>query len=181
MTCQIRFSFSLALRAREKTALRRHFWICVSPACCKNRTGKSACSTKTFAPSDSAALGRAATVVRDRRHVLDVHDVQTGRGERAHGGFAPRARALHAYFDRFHPVLVARHSRGGNGGLLGRIGRALTRSLEANRSGGRPGYGASIRPADRNDRVVERGLDVRHAVRDDALLPLLLEFFLLLR
>ena len=61
-----------------------------------------------------------------------------GRSQRAHGGLASRARALHAHFDRFHAVLVARHAGGGHRGLLRGVGRALARSLEADRSGRRP-------------------------------------------
>jgi len=65
-------------------------------------------------------------------------------------------------FNRFHAVLVARHSAADAEAAALRKA-FLARALEANRSGGGPGYRASIRPADGNNRVVERGLDVRHA------------------
>src|SRR6202171_5359654 len=123
----------------------------------------------------------AEAIVRNRRHVLDVHNVQARRGQRAYGRFASGTRALHADFNRLHAVLIARHSGGRRRGLLRRVGRALARTLEADRSGRGPRYRAPIRPADGNDRVVEGGLDVRHAVWDHALLPLLLELFLALR
>src|ERR1700682_5793865 len=123
----------------------------------------------------------AEAIVRNRRPCLDVHKVQARRAQRAYARFASGTRALHADFNRLHAVLIARHSGGRRRGLLRRVGRALARTLEADRSGRGPRYRAPIRPADGNDRVVEGGLDVRHAVWDHALLPLLLELFLALR
>src|SRR3979490_1210563 len=90
-----------------------------------------------FARSDAAALRWTAAIVRNRRHVLDVHDVQARRGQRAHGRFAAGTRTLYTNFNRFQALLVARRSGGLRRGLLRRVRCSLARTLEANRSGGR--------------------------------------------
>src|SRR5258707_4917682 len=131
--------------------------------------------------SNAAALRRTAAVVRNRRDVADHHDVQAGGSQRAHGRLAPGTWTLHADFHALHPVLVARHSCGGQRGLLRGVGRTLARSLEADRTRGGPAHDAAIRVGDGNLRVVEGRGDVNHPVRNDAALALLLEFFFALR
>src|SRR5256884_205273 len=131
--------------------------------------------------SNAAALRRPATVVRNRRDVADHHDVQSSGGECAHGGFAPGAGTLHANFHALHPVLIARHAGGSQRGLLRGIRRTLARALEADRARGGPAHDAAIRVRDGNLRIVERRGDVHHAVRNNAALALLLEFFFALR
>src|ERR1700747_3373746 len=45
--------------------------------------------------SDAAAPPRPATVVRDRRHVLDPGDLEAGRGQRPDRRLPPRTGPLH--------------------------------------------------------------------------------------
>src|SRR5260221_5436962 len=127
--------------------------------------------------SDAAALRRTAAVVRNRRDVANHHNVQTRSGQSAHGGFAAGTRPLNADFNALHPVLVARSGCRRKRGLLRRVRSALARTLEPDCAGGRPAQGAAVRIRDGDLRVVERRGDVRHAVRHDALLALLLELF----
>src|SRR4051812_29555231 len=82
-------------------------------------------------PASNAALFlRAAAIWRHRRYVADDRDIEADRLNRAHGGFASGARALHAHFDFFQPV-----AHGLPAGILrnhlGGVGRALARTLEA--------------------------------------------------
>src|SRR5437016_4673368 len=56
------------------------------------------------------------------------------------------------------------------GGDERRVGRALARALPTGGSGGRPCDHVSSRVGEGHDRVVERGLHVRRAARDDTLL-----------
>src|SRR5207245_8172277 len=60
--------------------------------------------------------------------------------------------------------------RGGLGRHLRRERRRLARALEAHLAGARPGDHVAHRVGDRDDRVVERALDVRVAVSDVLLL-----------
>src|SRR5690606_32955162 len=64
-------------------------------------------------PSDAPLLRRPATVVRNRRHVDDVGELEAGIVQRTHRGLAPRARALDTDLDRLHAIV-----RGGLGGLV---------------------------------------------------------------
>src|SRR6201999_3252131 len=94
--------------------------------------------------SNAAALWRTAAVVRNRRDVADDDNVQARSGERAHGGFAAGAGTLDANLDALHAVLVARDARGGKRSLLRGIGRALTRTFEADRASRGPAHGAAV-------------------------------------
>src|SRR5688572_20195987 len=118
--------------------------------------------------SDAPLLGRSATVVRDRRHVGDARDLQAAGVQRADRGLASRARAAHADLDGPEAVLLRRDPR-----LLGRDlrgeRRALARAAEARPARGRPGEGVALAVGDRDDRVIERGVDVRDAVGNLAL------------
>ena len=60
-------------------------------------------------------------------------------------------------------------------GLRRRERRPLARSLEADAAGARPRHHVAFGVGDRHRRVVERGVDVRQPVMDDALLAALLE------
>src|ERR1700676_1417279 len=131
--------------------------------------------------SNSAALGRTAAIMWNRRDIANHHDVQAGGSQRAHRRLASGARTLHFHFHTFHPVLVARHPRGSQRSLLRGVRRALARAFEADRARGRPAHYATIRVRDGNLRVVERRRDMHVPVRNDATLALLLELFLALR
>src|SRR5207247_8415491 len=80
------------------------------------------------------------------------------------------AGALDVYVHTLEPVL-----QGAAGRLLCRhLGgerRALLRPLEADGAGAGPGDHLALRIGDRDNRVVERGLDVNHTLQD---VPLLL-------
>src|SRR5207245_4880426 len=56
-------------------------------------------------PSNPSAPRRTAAVVRDRRDVGDLVDLEPGRGERADRRLAPGARALHEHVHPLHAVL----------------------------------------------------------------------------
>src|SRR4249919_1103125 len=120
--------------------------------------------------SDSAPLGRAAAVVRDGRDVGDGADFQAGSLQRADGLLATGARTLHVDLDLAHAVLhraargaVSRQGRGIRGALAG--------ALEAGDAGGAPADDRPVEVRDRDDRVVERGLDVDVPLGDVLLLP----------
>src|SRR4029079_17054982 len=93
---------------------------------------------------------------------------------------AAGARALHADLDAAHAEGLRRIARGDRR-LCCRERSALARPLEADAAGARPGHDRPFRIGDGNDRVVERGLDVRKAVVHDALLAALLERLFLCR
>src|SRR5262245_56071389 len=87
--------------------------------------------------SDAPLLGRAAAVVRNRRHVGDAGDLQAAGVQRADCGLAPGARAAHADLDGAQAVLLRRDAR-----LLGRDlrgeRRALARAAESRAARSRP-------------------------------------------
>src|SRR4051794_9994015 len=115
--------------------------------------------------SDPPTLGRAAAVVGHRRDVLDAGDLDAGVLDRADRRLAARAGALDHDVDLADAVL---HGATGAllGGHLGGEGRALARALEPDVAGRGPGEDVAVLVADRDDRVVERALDVRHPVGD---------------
>src|ERR671920_1729433 len=119
--------------------------------------------------SDPAALLGAAAVVRLRRHVLDLPDLEARGLQGADGRLATGARALHEDVDLAHAVLL-RLARRVLGSHLRRERRGLARALEADVAGGGPADDVPGRVGDRHDRVVERALDVRGAVGDVLLL-----------
>src|SRR6478735_1662876 len=119
--------------------------------------------------SDAATLRRTAAVVRLGRHVLDRTDLEARGLQRTDRGLAARARALHEDVDLAHAVLL-RTTSGGLGGELGGEGRRLARALEADLARRRGRDDGARRVGDRDDRVVERALDVRLAVGDVLLL-----------
>src|SRR4051812_17428379 len=88
--------------------------------------------------SDPAPLGRAAAVVRNGGHVLDLTDLEAGRLQAADGGLAAGAGTLHEHVDLAHAVLhrlaggvLGSHLGGERGGLAG--------SLEPDVPGAGPG------------------------------------------
>src|SRR5262245_51485220 len=114
---------------------------------------------------DATLLGRAATVVRDRRDVGNAGDLQTTGIQRAHRGFTTGAGATDADFDVLHAVLLRRDSR-----LLSRHlrreRRRLARTAEAATTRRRPGKRVSLAVGDRDDGVVEGSVHVGDAVED---------------
>ena len=107
--------------------------------------------------------------MRHRGHVRDDADLQARSGQGADRGLAARARALHEDVDLAHAVLHG-PAGGGLGGHLRRERRRLARALEPDLSGRGPGDDGAGRVGDRDDRVVERALDVSVPVGDVLLL-----------
>src|SRR5205807_5936599 len=104
-------------------------------------------------------LGWAAPVVRDRGHVGDRADLQTGGLQRADRRRPACAGPTDEHLDRAHAVLE-RLLGGRFGGRLRGERRRLAAALEALRARGAPGDDVAVDVADRDDRVVERALDV---------------------
>src|SRR5690348_7351006 len=130
MSCQLRFSSRYSKLFASKLFFRR-----------ARRAVPLRIAVRRCEKSDAAALWRTAAVVRNRRDVADDDDVQARCGERAHGGFTAGAGTLDANLDALHAVLVARDAGGGERSLLRGVGRALTRTLEADRTGRGPAHG----------------------------------------
>src|SRR4051794_39219765 len=119
---------------------------------------------------DPATLRRAATVVGLRGDVGDRADLEARGLQRTDRRLTSGAGALDEDVDLLHTVL------GGLAGavLRGHLGgerRRLARALEAHVTGRRPADDVAGGVGDRDDRVVERALDVRVAVGDVLLLP----------
>src|SRR3954451_4498752 len=115
--------------------------------------------------SDPSPLAGAAAVVCLGGDVLDAGDLEPGGLQAADRGLAARARALDEDLDLLHALLdalaggrVGRHLGGERGRLAG--------ALEAGAAGGLPGDHVAFAVGERDDRVVERRLDVRLADRD---------------
>src|SRR5438874_1501747 len=117
---------------------------------------------------DAPPLGRAAAVVRDRRHVGDRRDLETRRLQGADGGLAAGARALDEDVDLLEAVFHGATRRRLRGDLGGKW-RALARALEALAAGAPPGEHVALGVGQRHHGVVEGGLDVRLA-HDDVFL-----------
>src|SRR4051794_25053440 len=116
-------------------------------------------------PSDPAALGRPAAVVRLRGDVGDGADLEASGGQRTDRRLAARARGLHEHVDLLDAVLL-RLAGGVLGGHLRSERGRLARALEADVAGARPRDHVALGVGDRHDRVVERALDVSLAVGD---------------
>src|ERR1019366_2403957 len=126
---------------------------------------------------DPAPFRRTATVVRNRRRVLNRTNVQAGRRQSPHRRLAPRPRTADPHIHNAHAV-VPRLIGGVSGSLLRREGRALTRPAEAQRTRTLPRHRISVRIGDGNDRVIERGLNMHESV-GNVLALLLLELLAL--
>src|SRR3954454_21811510 len=119
--------------------------------------------------SDAPALGRAATVVGGGRDVLDGADLEADGTQGADRGLAAGTRTLDEDVDLLHAV-VHRATSGGLGSHLGGVRGGLARALEADGAGRGPRDHRTGRVGDRDDRVVERALDVGFALSDVLLL-----------
>src|SRR5205807_6335296 len=96
---------------------------------------------------------------------LDRADLQAGGLQGADRRLASGARTADEDLDRAHAVLE-RLLGGRLCGLLRGERRGLAAALEALGAGGAPRDDVAVQVADRDDRVVERALDVRLADRD---------------
>src|SRR5919107_4994706 len=120
--------------------------------------------------SDPAPLRGAAAVVRDGRDVGDGADLEAGGLQRADRLLPAGTRSLDVHLDLAHPVLH-RPARGAVGRKRGGIRGALPGALEAGDAGRAPADHGPAQVRDRDDRVVERRLDVDLSLGD--VLPLL--------
>src|SRR5690606_18116940 len=111
------------------------------------------------------SLWRSAPVVRDGRHVLDLRDPETHRVERAHGRFAAGPGSLDADLDVLDAVVLRGRACALRRHLSGER-RALARALEPATACRRPGQRVALPVRDRDDRVVEGGVDMRHGVQN---------------
>src|ERR687894_2530556 len=118
-----------------------------------------------FGESDPPPLAGAAAVVCLRGDVPHAGHLEAGGLERADRGLAARARALHEDLDLLHALLDAL-AGGRVGGHLGGERRRLAGALEAGAAGGLPRDDVALAVGERDDGVVEAGLDVRLADRD---------------
>src|SRR5580698_4205124 len=114
---------------------------------------------------DAPLLGRATTVMGDRRDVFNVGDLQTAAVQRTHRRFASRSGTHHAHLDILHPVLLRRRTGALGRHLRGERGR-LARAAEAAAARGRPGQRVALTVGDGDDGIVERGVHVRDRVQD---------------
>src|SRR5690606_37619053 len=105
---------------------------------------------------DAALLARAATVVRNRRHVADRSDHEAGGLQSAQGGFTTGTGAADFDFKRLHAVFLGLLGAVLGSDLGGERGR-LARTLEALGTSGRPGNRVALCVGDGDHRVVEAG------------------------
>src|SRR4051812_1891054 len=103
---------------------------------------------------DPTPLGRAATVVRNRRDVGDGGDLQPRGLERPDGLLPTRTGTLDVDLDLAHAVLHGL-ARGRLGRERGRVRRALARALEPGDAGRAPAHDGPGEVRDGDDRVVE--------------------------
>ena len=119
-------------------------------------------SARPESSSDAAAFARAAAVVGHRRHVDDRGDFQADGLEGPDGGVAAEARTADADLDVLQAV-----GHGIAGGVLGDdlggVRRRLARAAEVAFAGTRPGDDVALEVGHGDDRVVERGENVRQA------------------
>src|SRR5678815_4259400 len=99
-------------------------------------------------PLHPPLLGRAAAVVRDRRDVGNVGDLQPAGVQRAHRGLATRAGTLDAHFDHLHAMFL-RDLAGLLGGDLRGERRALARAAETAAARRRPRERVALAIGDR--------------------------------
>src|SRR3954471_3890839 len=116
-------------------------------------------------PLDPTTLGGTASVVRLRRDVGDLADLQARGLQRTDGGLPAGTGALDEHVDLAHAVLHRPACSGLSGQLRGERGR-LAGALEAHLTRGGPGDDRTGRVGDRHDGVVEGALDVRLPVGD---------------
>src|SRR3954454_21127154 len=162
LTRRVRADLDRALRGLALAALEEQLHLLAAAA-----TAVRACVPSHV--SNSPPLGRAATVVRNWGDVGDRADLQADRLQRPDGGLAAGAGTLHEHVDLAHAVLLRAAGSGLGCHLRGERCR-LARALEAHLAGARPGDHVAQRVGDRDDRVVERALDVGVPVSDVLLL-----------
>src|SRR6056297_1470441 len=115
--------------------------------------------------SDAATLARAAAVMRNRRHVADRGNGETGGLQCAQSRFAARTGTRHLDLKGTHAVL-GRLATGILRSHLRSIGGRLAGALEAHHAGGGPRDRVTLRIGDGDHGVVERSVHMRDARND---------------
>lgn len=123
--------------------------------------------------SDSAALPRTASIVRDRSNVFDTLDPETKVPEGSNGGFTPYPRSPHIHVHLMQSGVDGLPRCGLRRSLSG-VGCRFLRTTKAKPTGACPRYRIAVQIRDRYHGVVEGGLYI-----DVALVNRLL-FFLLI-
>src|SRR5208337_377784 len=113
----------------------------------------------------SAPFRRPATVMRNRRRVLNGPHFDSRRGQRAHCRLTPRSRTTHPHIHCAHSV-IARHARGVRRGLLCRKRSPFARTTKTERPRTLPRQHIAGHIRDGHDGVVKRGLHVHQSVRN---------------
>src|SRR6267378_1873071 len=130
-----------------------------------------------LAKLSSPSLGRAAPVVRDRRHISNGADFQTRGLQCSDSGIPSGAGTLHIHLERAH-TRFTRSVRSGHCSLLRREWRSFSRTLEAKRAGAGPTHDITFQIRYCDCRVIERGLNVGYAHRHQFLFLLFCTLFL---
>ena len=97
--------------------------------------------------------------MRDGRYVGNHRNFQIAGAERTNRRFSAGARSLYIHFHASQAVFFRRFRRR-FAGLLGCERGALSGTLEAEAARARPGYSVAVHISNRNQGVIERGLNV---------------------
>src|SRR6185369_8392894 len=114
---------------------------------------------------DATTLLRPAAVVGHRGHVRNRDDADTQRGESTHGRFTTGARTLDLDFEVLDALVLSGAACHFGGDLRGERG-GLARTLEALATTRGPRQCIALAVGDRDDRVVERRVNVSNTVRN---------------
>ena len=116
-------------------------------------------------PLDTTTLLRTAAVVRHWRHVRDRVDPDAQGAQCAHRGLTARTWALDLDI-QILDALILSCTTCYFGSDLGCERRRLARALEALSTAGSPGQCTALAVGDRDDRVIERRVNVCNAIGD---------------
>ena len=104
----------------------------------------------------------------NRGHVVYVGNLVPDRIQRTDGRFTPRTRSLDPDLQEFQPVFQGLFPCTLRGSLCGKR-RALARPPETGTSRSGPCQCITLPVRDRHNGIVERGMNVRHAIRNGTL------------
>jgi hypothetical protein len=154
---------------------------CLVSACSSDAAGIGVRETRQAASLHPSPFGWSATIMRNRRRVLNGPHFDSRRGQRANGRFAPRSRTADPNIHTAHSM-IARHTSRIRRRLLRRKWSPFAGSAESQRPRTLPRQNVPGHVRNGHDRVVERGLHVHQSVRNMLALllleRLLLPFFL---
>src|SRR4029077_3956140 len=147
-----------------KTVSSFGFRVSSGPGSC-NLSAHPKLKTRNWKLLYGALLRWTASILRNRREVLDRADFDTGRCQRADRRLTSRARPADPHIHRAHPM-IARHVGSVGRGLLRSEWRSLARSAEAERARALPRNHIPRHIGDGHDGVIERRLHVYQSVRN---------------